>query len=74
MAESLLKSFDASKVRLFRLRDCYEVVADFLRQGKGNLPPCSRCPIRPRKVPQTVASDWDAERQRPVPESVAWKY
>jgi aminoglycoside 3-N-acetyltransferase len=62
------------QARLFRLRDCYEVVADFLRQGKGNLPPCSRCPIRPRKVPQTVASDWDAERQRPVPESVAWKY
>jgi aminoglycoside 3-N-acetyltransferase len=63
-----------SRVKLFRLRDCFEVVAAFLREGKQDAPPCSRCPIRPRRVAQTVASDWDAERQRPVPESVAWKY
>ena len=50
-----------SKVGLFRLRDCFEMVAGLLRQGNG-------------KVPQTVPSDWDAERQRPVPDSVAWKY
>ncbi len=37
-------------------------------------PPCSRCPIRPRRVPQTVASDWDAAQQRPLPDSAAWSY
>ena len=59
---------------LFRLADCFEVVAEFLQHGKGDIPPCIRCPIRPRQVPQSVPSDWDAQSQRPVPDSEAWSY
>jgi aminoglycoside N3'-acetyltransferase len=59
---------------LFRLDDCYRVIAAMLRDGLGNLPPCSRCPIRPRRVPWTVSSDWDPLNQRPWPDSVAWTY
>jgi aminoglycoside 3-N-acetyltransferase len=59
---------------LFRLRDCYNVIAPMLHAGLGKSPPCSRCPIRPRLVAQTVPSDWDAETQRPLPDSIAWTY
>jgi aminoglycoside 3-N-acetyltransferase len=59
---------------LFRLKDCNEVVANLLQHGKDGFPPCRGCSIRPRRVPQTVASDWDAENQRPFPDSMAWTY
>ncbi len=59
---------------LFRLRDAYEVIAGLLRSGINGHPPCSQCPIRPRRVPQTVASDWDDAAQRPLPGSTAWEY
>jgi aminoglycoside 3-N-acetyltransferase len=59
---------------LFRLSDCYTVVADLLQHGKDGFPPCSRCPIRPRTVAQTVSSDWDELLQRPVDTSAAWEY
>ena len=59
---------------LFRLSDCFDVVADLLRHGMDGFPPCERCPIRPRVVPQTVPSDWDEENQRPVEGSAAWEY
>ncbi len=67
------------RATLFRLRDCFDVVADLLRTGRGDrsssdLPPCSRCSIRPRHVAQTVPSDWDPVAQRPLPDSVAWTY
>lgn len=62
------------RATLFRLSDCYQVIANLLQHGQGKIPPCSRCPIRPRRVPQTVPSDWDAQAQRPVLESVAWTY
>jgi aminoglycoside 3-N-acetyltransferase len=59
---------------LYRLRDGFEVISEVLHQGKDGRPPCNRCPIRPRKAPQNVPSDWDAEQQRPMPDSVAWTY
>jgi aminoglycoside 3-N-acetyltransferase len=59
---------------LFRLQDCYDVIAPLLRDGLGKYKPCSRCPIRPRQVDQCVPSDWDAEAQRPLPDSAAWTY
>lgn len=59
---------------LFRLRDAYEVIARLLRTGKNGRPPCRQCPIRPRRVAQTVASDWDEAVQRPLPGSTAWSY
>ena len=64
----------AARVVLFRLKDCFEVLAEALRDGMDGFAPCSRCPIRPRRVPQTVPSDWDSRNQRPLPDSVAWTY
>ncbi len=46
---------------LYRLKDCYEVVAELLQQGKDGYPPCRLCPIRPRRVEATVDSDWNQQ-------------
>ena len=59
---------------LFRLWDCFNLIARLLRVGINNIPPCQRCPIRPRHVPQTVISDWDPIHQCPLPDSSAWSY
>jgi aminoglycoside 3-N-acetyltransferase len=58
----------------FRLSDCYAVIANLLRYGTSDAPPCSRCPVRPRVDAHTVSSDWDPLAQRPLPESEAWSY
>lgn len=47
-----------STVTFFRLYDLLEVVWDLLENGYGGYPPCRRCPIRPRRSPATVESDW----------------
>ena len=59
---------------LFKLQDCFEVVAELLRDGGWSFPPCSGCPIRPRVNTRTVESDWDEVTQTLKPESVAWGY
>jgi len=59
---------------LFALRDCYDVVAEALREGIDGAPPCSRCPIRPRIADVTVPSDWDDDAGRPNADSVCWTY
>jgi len=59
---------------IFRLQDCFTVIARLLREGEKSIPSCKRCRVRPRRVPQTVPSDWDPIHQRPVPESTAWSY
>jgi len=59
---------------LFRLQDCADIIAPMLRDGLGDCPSCRRCPIRPQGVAQSVPSDWDAQQQRPLPDSVAWSY
>jgi aminoglycoside 3-N-acetyltransferase len=64
----------ASTIILYRLRDCYSVVARILAQGKSGFPPCRACPIRPRRVSETVPSDWDAEACTLHPESEALTY
>lgn len=64
----------ASRWIAYRLPDGFEVIARCLYEGKDGFPPCSHCPIRPRRVPETVPSDWDAERQCLRPESEAWGY
>lgn len=64
----------ACTATLFRLQDCYAVIAPLLRAGLGEYPPCSRCPVRPRRAAQTVESDWDAAAERPLPDSVCWSY
>jgi aminoglycoside 3-N-acetyltransferase len=63
-----------SRVRLFRLRDCYQVVAQLLSQGAETLVPCSRCKIRPLRGKWTAPSDWDERNQALLPDSPAWTY
>lgn len=63
-----------SRLILFKLADCYDAISTLLRHGRGDLPPCGRCPTRPRKVVQTVASDWDEARECLLPDSAAWHY
>jgi aminoglycoside N3'-acetyltransferase len=62
------------RATLFRLQDCFEVVAAMLEHGKDGFPPCSGCPIRPRVTARTVPSDWDETRQMLLPDSVGWMY
>ena len=59
---------------LFRLNDCFDVIAQALRQGKGDHPPCTRCPIRPARSPHDAPSDWDAVNARLKPDSPALRY
>lgn len=63
-----------SRLILFRLRDCFEIVAEVLREGKDGFPPCHLCPIRPRQVAATVPSDWDEERQSLRADTTTWDY
>lgn len=49
----------ASRCTLFKLQDCYDLVAEILGAGRDGFPPCARCPIRPRHVAATVPSDWN---------------
>ena len=58
----------------YRLHDCYKIVADMLVHGNDDFPPCRGCPIRPRQVLATVASDWDAENECLSPDSIASTY
>ncbi len=67
-------SIGSCQATLFRLKDCFGVVADLLRTGRDGYPPCRACPIRPGLVPETTTSDWDEENQCPLPDSVAWMY
>jgi aminoglycoside 3-N-acetyltransferase len=64
----------ACRATLFALRDCYEVVAEALRDGLDGYPPCRACPIRPRVVAETVPSDWDDAHNCLRPDSVALMY
>lgn len=59
---------------LYRLDDFYRVVSGLLAEGIDGHPPCSECPIRPRKDPTSVESDWDFENDRLKPDSEAWTY
>jgi aminoglycoside N3'-acetyltransferase len=63
-----------TRATLYRLCDGYEVIADILAHGKDGFPPCRECPIRPRRVPQTVPSDWNAEGDCLLPDSSAHTY
>jgi aminoglycoside 3-N-acetyltransferase len=59
---------------LYRLRDCYGIVAKILAHGKAGFPACRGCAIRPRRVPETVTSDWDGVNGCLRPESEALTY
>jgi len=64
----------ACRAVLFRLSDCFDLIAELLRTGLDEHPPCSRCPIRPGRGPSTVPSDWDDRAQCLKPDSPAWDY
>ena len=63
-----------SRVTLFKLQDCFDILAEIFDAGKDGFPPCSSCAIRPRQVERTVASDWDAARHRLTADSPAHDY
>lgn len=46
-----------SRLTLFKLQDCLELVFELLRDGYGAPSPCSRCPVRTRTNEHTVPSD-----------------
>jgi aminoglycoside 3-N-acetyltransferase len=58
----------------FLLDDCYQVVAEMLRDGTDEFPPCSGCSIRPQVIKETVPSDWDPEGEALHPDSAAQDY
>lgn len=64
----------AATATLFRLSDCFAVIAELLANGLGEFPPCRRCPIRPGVNRHTVVSDWDDQRQCLKPDAEAWTY
>ena len=59
---------------LFRLKDCFGVVTELLQYGMNGYPPCSGCQIRPRKVSETVESDWDEKKRTLLPNSKSLCY
>ncbi len=63
-----------SQLMLFRLEDCFEMLSELLRTGKKDAPPCQHCLIRPRRVKETVASDWDDLNDRLQPDSESLLY
>ena len=58
----------------FSLEDCFQVVAQMLRDGTDGFPPCSGCTIRPLRGKDTAPSDWDAMGNVLRADSVAWSY
>jgi hypothetical protein len=67
-------TIDDCRATFYRLSDGYAVVADLLAHGRFGFPPCSGCPIRPRRVTWTVASDWDGARGCLRAGADAWTY
>jgi len=63
-----------SRVILFKLSDCFKIIADFLKNGRDGFPPCKDCPVRPKYTSHTVPSDWNKEKQCLLSDLVAWTY
>lgn len=61
-------------ITLYRLQDSYDILAHIFTHGTDGFPPCRQCNIRPRRVRQTVLSDWDAEQQCLLLDSMAHSY
>ena len=62
------------RAKLFRLKDCYDLLAELFGNGWMEAPPCSRCPIRPGVAAETVPSDWDEQRHCLKSDSPALEY
>lgn len=63
-----------SRLTLFKMKDCFQVIAELLKQGRNGLPPCSRCSTKPYFYQEGIVSDWDNENQCLKPDSKAWDY
>ena len=64
----------SSRVTMFRLQDCVDLITIFLQNGLDSYPPCRDCPIRPAEDNRCVESDWDKETGTLLPDSDAWKF
>ncbi len=49
-----------AEVTLYKLEEGYRIIAKYLREGLGELPPCSRCERRPRVCRWTVGREEEA--------------
>ncbi|HJN17571.1 MAG TPA: AAC(3) family N-acetyltransferase [Armatimonadota bacterium] len=56
---------------LFKLEDCFNVLADMLRTGHAGFPPCTDCPVRPAASAHDVETDWDDESDALLPDAEA---
>lgn len=63
-----------STASLASMADIYAVISQALTEGLDGFPPCSACPIRPRRANISDPSDWDWEKEQPLPDSIAWTY
>lgn len=64
-----------ARVLFFRLApDCFDVVTDAIRHGRGGLGPCSKCRMGPGWTDFTTESDWDEQNNCLKPDSPAWEY
>lgn len=63
-----------SRFIFFRLKDCFNVISDVLREGRCGVLPCSQCSTKPYIYQEGVVSDWDDEKQCLKPDSAAWDY
>ena len=69
-----VEDIGSCRATFFKLKDCFDVIAELLQHGKDGVPGCHGCPIRPRRDKHTVEPDWDSQNQRLLPESIAWDY
>jgi hypothetical protein len=58
-----------SLITYFRLKDLLKVILNLLDNGYAGFPPCSRCPVRPRKTYATCPSDW-SDKNKPDPRKI----
>ncbi len=64
----------ACRAVMFKLSDCYEVLAELFANGIEDAPACSECTVRPQLNDRTVPSDWDEANQCLQPDSPSLKY
>jgi len=54
------------------MKTCRTVIEKFISGSIKGYPGCKKCNIKPRKVLQTVESDWDDVNESVKPDSTAF--
>ena len=57
---------------VFKMKDCRKVIEEFFKGKIKGIAGCKSCSIRPRIVPATRESDWDAKNKRVRPDTTAF--